>query len=94
MLVGTVVGVLVIPGLYYLFGRIADGRKLLRDEVDEPLSELLEHEQLPPDEAAGDGTVRTATAEAAPPAASSSGQARGPMGTPEGASPEAPSGDG
>ena len=30
MLVGTVIGVLVIPGLYYLFGRIADGRKLLR----------------------------------------------------------------
>ena len=25
MLVGTVIGVLVIPGLYYLFGRIADG---------------------------------------------------------------------
>jgi HAE1 family hydrophobic/amphiphilic exporter-1 len=43
MLVGTVIGVLVIPGLYYLFGRIADGRKLLRDEVDEPLSEVLEH---------------------------------------------------
>ncbi len=44
MLVGTVVGVMVIPGLYYLFARISDGRKLLGDEVDEPLSELLEHE--------------------------------------------------
>ena len=43
MLVGTVIGVLVIPGLYYLFGKIADGRKLLQDEVDEPLSEILEH---------------------------------------------------
>ncbi len=43
MLLGTVVGVLIIPGLYYLFGRIADGRKLLRDEVDQPLSERLEH---------------------------------------------------
>lgn len=43
MLVGTVLGVLIIPGLYYLFGKIADGRKLLGDEVDEPLSELLEH---------------------------------------------------
>lgn len=49
MLVGTVLGVMVIPGLYYLFGRIADGRKLLRDEVDEPLSELLEHNPLEPD---------------------------------------------
>jgi hypothetical protein len=43
MLVGTVIGVLVIPGLYYLFGKIADGRKLLRDAVDKPLSEALEH---------------------------------------------------
>jgi HAE1 family hydrophobic/amphiphilic exporter-1 len=51
MLVGTVIGVLVIPGLYYLFGRIADGRKLLKDESDEPLSELFEHNALE----AGDG---------------------------------------
>ena len=43
MLVGTVIGVLVIPGLYYMFGKIADGRKLLQDEVDEPLSEIFEH---------------------------------------------------
>ena len=42
MLVGTVIGVLVIPGLYYVFARISDGRKLLRDEVDEPLSETVE----------------------------------------------------
>jgi hydrophobic/amphiphilic exporter-1 (mainly G- bacteria), HAE1 family len=42
MLLGTVIGVLVIPGLYYIFARIADGRNLLRDEVDEPLTELLE----------------------------------------------------
>ncbi len=42
MLVGTVIGVLIIPGLYFLFGRLADGRKLLRDEVDQPLTELLE----------------------------------------------------
>jgi HAE1 family hydrophobic/amphiphilic exporter-1 len=45
MLVGTVVGVLFIPGLYYLFGKLADGRKLLSDESDEPLSELLEHQK-------------------------------------------------
>src|SRR5581483_781858 len=37
MLVGTLVGVLVIPGLYYIFGRMADGKKLLKDEVDKPL---------------------------------------------------------
>ncbi len=44
MFVGTVMGVMVIPGLYYLFAKISDGRRLLGDEVDEPLSELLEHE--------------------------------------------------
>lgn len=47
MLVGTVIGVLVIPGLYYIFARIADGRKLLQDEVQEPLSEVLEHKHEP-----------------------------------------------
>ena len=39
MLLGTVLGVLVIPGLYYLFARISDGRELLRDETHIPLSE-------------------------------------------------------
>ena len=44
MLIGTVIGVLVIPGLYYLFGKVADGKKLIRDEHDEPLSELFERD--------------------------------------------------
>jgi HAE1 family hydrophobic/amphiphilic exporter-1 len=39
MLLGTVIGVVAIPGLYYLFARISDGRHLLRDESDVPLSE-------------------------------------------------------
>ncbi len=42
MLMGTVVGVFVIPGLYFLFGKLADGRQLIRGERDEPLSELFE----------------------------------------------------
>ncbi len=46
MLLGTVIGVLVIPGLYYLFAKIADGRKLLKDETDQPLSERFEHEAV------------------------------------------------
>ncbi len=50
MLVGTVIGVLVIPGLYFLFAQLSDGRKLLRDETATPLSEQWEHEPLPPDE--------------------------------------------
>src|SRR6185436_567905 len=43
MLVGTVIGVLIIPGLYYVFGLIADKKQLIRDEVDEPLTEIFEH---------------------------------------------------
>ena len=39
MLLGTVLGVLVIPGLYYLFASISDGRELLRDETNIPFSE-------------------------------------------------------
>jgi hydrophobic/amphiphilic exporter-1 (mainly G- bacteria), HAE1 family len=43
MLIGTLVGVLVIPGLYYLFAKISDGKKLIKDEHDRPLSEIIEH---------------------------------------------------
>ena len=42
MLVGTLIGVLVIPGLYYIFAKMADGRKLLKDETNQPLSERIE----------------------------------------------------
>jgi hydrophobic/amphiphilic exporter-1 (mainly G- bacteria), HAE1 family len=44
MLVGTVIGVLVIPGLYYMVAKFAGDRKLLQDETDQPLSERLEYE--------------------------------------------------
>ncbi len=43
MLLGTVFGVLVIPGLYYIFGKLADGRSLIKGEKDEPLSEEYVH---------------------------------------------------
>jgi HAE1 family hydrophobic/amphiphilic exporter-1 len=43
MLVGTVIGVLVIPGLYYLFAVLAGDRKLLQEETNQPLSEAVEH---------------------------------------------------
>jgi len=44
MLFGTTLGVLVIPGLYYLFGLMASKRgKLIQDEFDQPLSESVEH---------------------------------------------------
>jgi HAE1 family hydrophobic/amphiphilic exporter-1 len=44
MLFGTVFGVVLIPGLYFFFAQIADGRKLINDEDEEPLTELFEHE--------------------------------------------------
>ena len=40
LLLGTLVGLLVIPGLYYLFATLADRRKLLPDERNMPLSEV------------------------------------------------------
>jgi hydrophobic/amphiphilic exporter-1 (mainly G- bacteria), HAE1 family len=39
MLFGTIFGVIIVPGLYYIFGTLAEGRKLIRDEVEKPLSE-------------------------------------------------------
>jgi HAE1 family hydrophobic/amphiphilic exporter-1 len=39
MLFGTLFGVLVVPGLYYVTGKMAEGRKLIRDEDENPLSE-------------------------------------------------------
>jgi multidrug efflux pump subunit AcrB len=43
MLMGTLVGIFVIPGLYYLFAKISDGKKLIRDEHETPLSETVEN---------------------------------------------------
>ena len=43
MLFGTVFGVIVVPGLYYVFGTLSEGRRLIRDEEDEPLSEDVAH---------------------------------------------------
>ena len=42
MLFGTVFGVIIVPGLYYIFGSLAEGRKLIQDEDENPLSEGLE----------------------------------------------------
>jgi HAE1 family hydrophobic/amphiphilic exporter-1 len=41
MLIGTLFGVLVIPGLYYIFGKMSSGRQLIKGEVSESLSEEL-----------------------------------------------------
>jgi HAE1 family hydrophobic/amphiphilic exporter-1 len=43
MLLGTIFGVLLIPGLYYIFGRIAERRMLARHEEENPLTEEIDH---------------------------------------------------
>ena len=39
MLIGTLAGVIIIPGLYFFFATIADGRDLIKNEHHEPMSE-------------------------------------------------------
>lgn len=39
MLFGTVMGVIIIPGLYYIFGTLAEGRKMIKNEEVTPLTE-------------------------------------------------------
>lgn len=39
MVLGALLGVLVIPGLYVIFAKLGEGRALIRDESEAPLSE-------------------------------------------------------
>ena len=41
MLLGTLFGVLIIPGLYYIFGSIAAKHKLIKNEEENPLTEEI-----------------------------------------------------
>ena len=43
MLFGTIFGVIVIPGLYYIFGTLADGKSMIRREETEPLTETYKY---------------------------------------------------
>ena len=43
MLTGTVFGVLVIPGLYYIFAKMAEGKKLIQGEDLDPLAETYHY---------------------------------------------------
>jgi hydrophobic/amphiphilic exporter-1 (mainly G- bacteria), HAE1 family len=44
MFFGTVFGVIIVPGLYYIFANLAGGRKLIKYEEDTSLSEGLVHQ--------------------------------------------------
>lgn len=47
MLFGTIFGVVVVPGLYFIFGKLQEGRYLIRDEDKNPLSEdFVERNEL------------------------------------------------
>ena len=55
MFFGTIFGVIVVPGLYYVFASLVKGRKLIKNEDDSPLTEDLVHQidsfpQLPENE--------------------------------------------
>ncbi|MDO8999038.1 MAG: efflux RND transporter permease subunit [Bacteroidota bacterium] len=43
MLFGTLFGVIIVPGLYYIFGSMVEGRKLIKNEDDSSLTEDLVH---------------------------------------------------
>lgn len=43
MVFGTVFGVIVVPGLYFIFGSLAEGKKLIRDEEDRSVTEEVVH---------------------------------------------------
>ncbi|MCJ8167415.1 efflux RND transporter permease subunit [Pontibacter sp. E15-1] len=43
MLFGTIFGVIIVPGLYYIFAHMADGRHLIKDEDEVPLTEDYVH---------------------------------------------------
>jgi HAE1 family hydrophobic/amphiphilic exporter-1 len=43
MLIGTLVGVVIVPALYYIVGTLSAGHPLIRDEHDSPLTEVIEY---------------------------------------------------
>jgi len=45
MLFGTIFGVILVPGLYYIFGSLAAGRKLIKDESEKPLTEDIHYDE-------------------------------------------------
>ena len=45
MLFGTVFGVIIVPGLYYIFGSLAEGKSLIKFEDETPLTEDFEYDE-------------------------------------------------
>ncbi|MCB9230544.1 MAG: efflux RND transporter permease subunit [Bacteroidia bacterium] len=49
MLFGTIFGVIVIPGLYYFFAKLGEGRQLVNDDSDQPHSEQHQYSHSLPE---------------------------------------------
>ena len=47
MFLGTMIGVLIIPGLYYFFGRLSEGKNLIQNQEHSPLSEAFVESRQP-----------------------------------------------
>jgi len=45
MLIGTILGVIIIPGLYYVFAKMGEGRNMIQGEHHEPMSEEFMRKQ-------------------------------------------------
>lgn len=60
MLFGTVFGVIIVPGLYYIFGSLAEGKKLIKTEDNNPLTEdIVAHmDSFPQDNDEEDDTTQ------------------------------------
>jgi hydrophobic/amphiphilic exporter-1 (mainly G- bacteria), HAE1 family len=43
MLFGTIFGVIIVPGLYYIFGSLAKGRRMIKDEDETSLTDDFAH---------------------------------------------------
>jgi HAE1 family hydrophobic/amphiphilic exporter-1 len=56
MLFGTFFGVIIVPGLYYIFGSLAEGRKMIKDEEEGSVTEGFVHaiDSFPSEEKEGE----------------------------------------
>ncbi|SFC15341.1 hydrophobic/amphiphilic exporter-1, HAE1 family [Zunongwangia mangrovi] len=45
MFFGTVFGVIIVPGLYYIFGNLAEGKSLIKYEDENPLTEDFDYDK-------------------------------------------------
>ena len=46
MLLGTIFGVLLIPGLYYIFAHMSERHIIVEDENENPLTEEIDHHEI------------------------------------------------